>query len=167
MEIEYKKIEEKTNRNVKFDHEKGEIRLFGTRIALTNLLPACEKVDKMFGTGGEVIINCMAFEQGRQLFEAMMTNSPNKSKEELLKEVADVQPQAGLGIASLEILSDNPPKIEVVVKNSPVKTLRGSAKQWIGAFWAGVLSKYFSQQLKCTSFSYDEEEDKLRCVITA
>ncbi|MFQ6086544.1 MAG: hypothetical protein ACE5OV_00830 [Candidatus Bathyarchaeia archaeon] len=167
MEIEYKRIEEKKSLNIKFDYEKGEIRLFGTRVALTNLLPGCEKVDKMFGTGGEVIINCVAFEQGCQLFEAMMTNSPSKGKEELLKEVVDVQPQAGWGITSLKIITDNPPKIEITVKNSPVKTVRGSSKHLIGAFWAGVLSKYFSRQLKCASFSYDEKGDKLHCIITA
>jgi len=167
MEIEYKKVEEKPNLKMKFDYEKGEIRLFGTRIALTNLLPACEKVDKMFGTGGEVIVNCMAFEQGYQLFETMMRNSPNKSKEKLLNEVVDVQPQMGWGITRLKIVSDNPPSIEVAVKNSPVKTLQGSSKHWIGAFWAGVLSKYFSQQLKCAGFSYDEKEDELHCIITA
>ena len=167
MEIEYKKTEAKKNLNVKFDYGKGEIRLFGTRIALTNLLPACEKIDKMFGTGGEVIINCMAFEQGRQLFDAMMTNSPNKSKEELLNEVINVQPQMGWGITSLKIIGDNPPKVEVTVKNSPVKTLQGSSKHWIGSFWAGVLSKHFSKQLKCASFSYDENEDELHCIITA
>ena len=166
MEIEYKKVEVKKNLNMKFDYEKGEIRLFGARMALTNLVPACEKIDKMFGTGGEVIISCMAFEQGRQLFEAMKTSNPNKSKEELLKEVVDLEPQTGWGITSLEIISDNPPKIEVIVKNPPVKTLHGSSKHLIGSLWAGVLSKYFSQQLKCTSFSYDEKEDKLHCIIT-
>jgi hypothetical protein len=108
----------------------------------------------------------MAFEQGRQLFEAMITNSPNKSKEELLKEVVDVQPQAGWGITSVEILSVNPPKIEIGVKNPPVKTLQGSSKHLIGSFWAGVLSKYFNKQLKCAIFSYDEKEDAFRCIIT-
>jgi hypothetical protein len=166
MEIEYKKMKEKPQLNVKFVHEKGEIRLFGTRLALTNLLPACEKVDKMFGTGGEVIIHCMAFEQGRQLFEAVMTNSPNKSREELLKEVVDVQPRAGWGIANLEIINAKPLKIEVTVKNPPVKSLQGSSKHLIGSFWSGILSKYFNKQLKCTSFSYDEKEDMLRCIIT-
>lgn len=166
MEIEHKKVEVKKNLNVEFDYEKGEIRLFGTRIALWNLLPACKKVDKMFGTGGEVIVCGMAFEQGCQLFEAMTTNSPNKSKEELLKEMVDLQSQAGWGITSLRIISDNPPKIEVTVKNPPVKTVQGSSKHLIGSFWAGVLSKYFSKQLKCASFSYDEREDGLHCVIT-
>lgn len=167
MEIEYKKIGEKTSLNVKFDYEKGEIRLFGTRIASRNLLPVCEKIDKMFGTGGEVIVDCMAFEQGRQLFEAMMTNSPNKSKEELLNAMVGIQPQTGWGVTSLEIINDNPPKIEVTVKNPPVKTLQGSSKYLIGSFWAGVLFKYFGQQLKCASFSYSEKEDKLHCIITA
>lgn len=167
MEIEHKKVEVKKNLNVKFDSEKGEIRLFGTRIALTNLPLGCKKIDRMFGTGGEVIVDGMAFEQGRQLFEAMVTNSPNKSKEDLLKEVVDLQPQVGWGITALEIISNSPPKIEVTVKNPPVKTLQGSSKHLIGSFWAGVLSKYFSEQLKCASFSYDEKEDELHCIITA
>lgn len=166
MEVECKKIEAKDKPNIKFDHKRGEIRLFGTRIALTNLIPACEKVDKMFGTGGEVIISCMAFEQGRQLLEVMMANNLNKNKEELLKEIVDLEPQGGWGITRLKILSGDPPKIEVVVKNPPIKTLQGSSKQLIGSFWAGVLSNYFSQQLKCASFSYDETEDKLHCRIT-
>lgn len=167
MEIEHKKVEVKKNLNMKFDYEKGEIRLFGARMALTNLVPACEKIDKAFGTGGEVIVHCMAFGTGHQLFEVMMTNNPNKNKGELLKEVVDLQRQSGWGITSLKIISDNPPKIEVAVKNSPVRTLRGSSKHLIGSFWAGVLSKYFIQQLKCVSFSYDEKKDELNCIITA
>ena len=108
-----------------------------------------------------------AFEQGRQLFEAMMVNNPNESKEELLRETVDSQPQGGWGITCPTILTVDPPEVEVAVKNSPVKTLKGSSKHLIGSFWAGVLSKYFSQQLKCASFSYDEKEDRLYCTITA
>jgi len=166
MEIEIKEAETKKNFNMKFDHEKGEIRLFDTRIALTNLLPACEKIDQMFGTGGEVIVSCMFLEQGRQLFQTMIRNTPNKSKEELLKEMVNLQPHFGWGITSLEIISNNPPKIKITVKNPIVKTLQGSSKHLIGSFWAGVLSEYFSQQLKCASFFYDEKEDELHCTIT-
>ncbi len=167
MEIEYKEIEGKTRLRVKFDYEKGEIQLCGTRIALTNLLPACEKIDKMFGTGGEVIMSCMAFEQGNQLFEAMMEHNPDKSRKELLNEIIDAQPQMGWGITTVEVVSSNPPKIEVSVKNSLVKTSRGSSKHLIGSFWAGVLSKYLDQQLKCANFSYVEKEDEFHCTITA
>ena len=167
MELAHKKVETKENLNLRFDYEKGEIRLFGARIALTNFIPACEKIDQMFGTGGEVIVSCMAFEQGRQLFEAMMVNNPNESKEELLREAVDLQPQGGWGITSLRFLTVDPPEVEVAVKNSPVKTLKGSSKHLIGSFWAGVLSEYFIQQLKCVSFSYDETEDRLCCTITA
>jgi len=166
MEIEIKETETKTNLNMKFDYEKGEIRLFDTRIALTNLLPACEKIDKMFGTGGEVIVSCMFFEQGRQLFQTMMRNTPNKNKEELLKELVSLQPHFGWGITSLEIISTNPLKIEITVKNPFVKTVQGSSKHLIGSFWAGVLSECFDQQLKCARFFYDEKEDKLHCTIT-
>lgn len=167
MEVEYKKIEAKNNLNIQFDYEKGEIRLFGTRITLANLHLCCKKIDKMFGTGGEVIVNLMAFEQGSQLFEAMKTNSPDKSKEALLNEVVEIQQQSGWGITSLKIISDNRPKVEVTVENPPVKTVHGSSKHLIGAFWAGVLSRYFGQKLKCTGFSYDEKEDEFRCTVTA
>ncbi|MGD8506599.1 MAG: hypothetical protein PVF15_08055 [Candidatus Bathyarchaeota archaeon] len=167
MEIEYKKVKVRKNSNVKFDWERGEIRLCGTRIALINMLPACERIDKMFGTGGEVIVNCMAFEPGRQLFEAMVKDNPNKNKEELLREMVDALPQTGWGITNLKIINNAPPKIEVAVENSPVKTLQGSSKHLIGSFWAGVLSKYFSKQLKCVNFSYDENGDTLYCMITS
>jgi len=166
MEVECKKVEAKKGLNVEFDHEKGEIRVFGVRAMFTNLIPACKRIDKMFGTGGEVIVHSMTFEQGFQLFEEMMRNSPDKTNEELLKEIINVQPLAGWGKVSLKIVNHNPPRAEVTVKNPPVKTLKGSQKHLIGSFWAGVLSKYFSRELKCASFSYDEEEDRLLCVIT-
>jgi hypothetical protein len=166
MEIEYEKVADRKVSHLNFDYERGEIRLFGVRVAFTNLLPACEKMDQMFGTGAQVIISCMIFEQGRQLFEAMMRNNPGKSREELLKEMVNIQAQMGWGITNLEILSDKPPKIEVTVKNPFVKSLRGSSKYLIGSFWAGVLSEYFDKQLKCATFFYNEKEDEFRCVIT-
>jgi len=166
MEIEYERVTDKRVSNLYFDHEKGEIRLFGVRIALTNLLPACEKMDKMFGTGAQVIVSCMIFEQGRQLFEAIMRNNPDKTRENLLKEMVNIQAKTGWGITNLAIISDRPPKIEVTVKNPLVKSLRGSSKHLIGSFWAGVLSEYFDKQLKCATFYYNEKEDEFRCVIT-
>jgi hypothetical protein len=167
MEIECKKAEVKKNLNMKCEYEKGEIRLFDTRVALTNLLPACKKIDKIFGSGAEVIVHCIASEQGRQLCKTAMTNNPSTSKRDLLEEVVDIQTRAGWGITHLEIIKNNPLRIEVTVKNSPIKGLQGSLKHLIGSFWTGVLSEGFSQQLKCASFSYDEKEDTLRCIITA
>jgi hypothetical protein len=53
-----------------------------------------------------------------------------------------------------------------VIKDPPVKTLKGSQKHLIGSFWAGVLSKYFDKQLTCKEFAYDAEKDEFSCVIT-
>jgi hypothetical protein len=167
MEVECKRISERRAPSLNFDYEKGEVRLFGVRIALANLLPACEKMDQMFGTGAQVIVASMIFEQGRQLFEALMRNNPDKSREDILKEIVDVQPQTGWGITTLRTLSENPPKIQVTVRNPLVKSLRGSSKYLVGSFWAGVLSEYYDRQLRCTDFAYNEREDEFRCLITA
>jgi predicted hydrocarbon binding protein len=167
MEIQCKKAEVKKNLNLKCKYEKGEIRLFDTRVALTNLLPACKKIDKIFGSGAEVIVHCIASEQGRQLFKTAITNNPDTSKAGLLEEVVDIQTRAGWGITHLEIIKNDPLRIEVTVKNSPIKVLQGSLKHLIGSFWTGILSEAFGRQLKCESFSYDEKEDTLRCILTS
>lgn len=162
--IEDEKIE--MRRNMKYDPELGEIRLFGIRSLLTNPIPSCKQLDKMFGTGAEVIVHNMWFEQGYQLFDTMINNDPVKTEEELLKEVVETQPQAGWGKVALRVQRKDPPAIEIVVKNSPIKTVKGSQKHLIGSFWAGVLSRYFKKQLLCKNFSYDEERDEFFCVIS-
>jgi predicted hydrocarbon binding protein len=167
MEIEIKTAKTKKKLNLNFLREKGEVRLFGARVALLNPLVACKKMDEIFGTGAEVIVQQAFFTQGYQLFETMLTKSSDKNKEELLKKLTDARSETGWGIVNLKIMNNNPPKIEVTIKNSIVKTLEGSAKHLVSSFWMGVLSKYFNKQLKCERFSYDEKEDKLRCLITA
>lgn len=154
-------------KEVKPNREKNNTPFNGMRIQMTNPIPACEKIDKMFGSGGEAIIHYMWFEQGLKLFEQMLQNSPNKTKEELLKELIDAQPQTGWGTTIVNIARLNPPTIEIMVKNPPVKTVKGSQKHLIGSFWAGVLTKYFNQQLTCKDFGYNFEKDEFSCLITS
>jgi len=153
-------------KEAKPDREKAFRAFHELRIQMINPIPACEKIDKMFGSGGEAIIHYMWFEQGLKLFEQMLQNSPNKTKEELLKELIDVQPQTGWGTATITIVRSNPPTIEIVVKDSPVKTLKGSQKHLIGSFWAGVFTRYFNKQLTCKDFGYNSEKDEFSCLIT-
>jgi len=162
--VEYEKVEvEKAKPN----REKREMPFHGVRIQMINPIPACEKIDKMFGSGGEAIIHYMWFEQGLKLFDQMLQNSPNKTKEELLKELIDVQPKTGWGTATITIVRPNPPTIEIIVKDSPVKTVQGSQKHLIGSFWAGVFTKYFNTQLTCKDFWYNSEKDEFSCLITS
>jgi len=153
-------------KEAKPDREKAFRAFHELRIQMINPIPACEKIDKMFGSGGEAIIHYMWFEQGLKLFEQMLQNSPDKTKEELLKELIDVQPQTGWGTATITIVRSNPPTIEIVVKDSPVKTLKGSQKHLIGSFWAGVFTRYFNKQLTCKDFGYNSEKDEFSCLIT-
>jgi len=162
--VEYKKPE--IEKEARSDREKRDMTFHGVRTQVTNPIPACEKIDKMFGSGGEAIIHYMWFEQGLKLFDQMMQNSPHKTKEELLKALSDVQPRTGWGTATITIIRPNPPSIEIVVKNSPVKTVKGSQKHLIGSFWAGVLTRYFNKQLTCKDFSYNAEIDEFSCLIT-
>jgi len=163
--VEHQKAEdqeevESTNR------EKRENCFRGIRTQVTNPVPACEKIDKIFGSGGEAIIHYMWHEQGLQLFDQMLKNSPEKTREELLKELVDMQPQTGWGSATVTIVRQNPPTIGIVVKTPPIKTIKGSQKHLIGSFWAGVFTRYFNKQLTSKKFSYNAEKDEFSCVIT-
>lgn len=146
--------------------ERGEIRFFGVRTLMINPISACEKIDRMFGTGGEAIVHYMWFESGNSLFDSMIKCNPSKSLEELLKALVNAEPRAGWGNVSLRIIHDNPPMVDIVVKNPPVKTVKGSQKQLIGSFWAGVLSRYFSRQLMCKNFGYNTDRDEFSCTVT-
>lgn len=162
--VEYKKTE--AEKEEKLEQDKNEMNILGVRTLATNPVPACEKIDKMFGSGGEAIIHYMWFEQGHKLFDQILQNSPDKNKEELLKKLVDIQPQNGWGTVTITIVRPNPPTIEIVVKDPPVKTLKGSQKHLIGSFWAGVFTRYFNKPLTCKDFSYSPEKDEFSCLIT-
>jgi len=146
--------------------EKGEIRFCGVRVLVTNLAPSCEKIDRMFGSGGEAIVHHMRFESGESFFDTMVKCNPGKSLGELLKTLVDVQPRAGWGNVWLRIIGADPPMVDIVIKNPPVKTVKGSQKYLIGSFWAGVLSRYFNRQLVSKNFGYDAEKDEFSCMVT-
>jgi len=172
--IEYEKKEaeinldtkEKTKKEKEAKPEDGEIRFFGVRALMTTPLSACDKIDRIFGSGGEAIIHHMWFESGETLFDNMIKFSPEKSLEELLKALVDVQPHAGWGNISMKTIRTDPPTVDITVKNPPVKTVKGSQKHMISSFWAGVLSRYFNRQLTCKNFSYNADKDEFSCTIS-
>lgn len=143
----------------------GEINL-GMRALMMIPLSGCEKLDRIFGSGGEAIVHHMWFESGQSLFDNMLKCDPRKSLEELLSVLIKVQPSTGWGNISVKIVRAEPPMVDIVVKNSPVKTTKGSQKYLIGSFWAGVLSRYFNRQLICKNFGYDAEKDEFTCSVT-
>lgn len=139
---------------------------FGIRTLVTNPTSACDRLDKMFGTGGEAIVHYMWFESGYSFFDSMVQCNRGRSVEELLKMLIDAQPQMGWGEVILNVVQRDPPSMNIVVKDPPVKTMAGSQKQMIGSFWAGVFSRRFNKQLTCKNFSYDTQKDELSCAIT-
>jgi len=162
---ENEKVEAK--RNVKFESEKGEIRVLGVRCFLMNPVSSCRKLDDMFGTGGEVIVHNTSFEFGYEFFDAVMRNNPDKTKVDLLTELVAAAPELGYGTVTITTLRESPPIIKVTVKNPAAKTVRGSTKHLVGSFWAGVFSKYFDRKLTCRDYSYDEGKDELSCVVSS
>jgi hypothetical protein len=161
-------IECEENQVEKLERNKREtISFLGVRALTSNPIPACEKIDQIFGSGGEVIIHHMWFEQGKYLFEQMFKNSLEKTKQELLNQLIDDCPQMGWGITKITIDSKDLPAVEITVKNPPVKTLKGSQKHLIGSFWAGILSEYFERQLMPKNFNYNSETDEFSCLITS
>jgi len=144
----------------------GELRFHGARGVLMNPLAMCDKLDKIFGTGAEAIVHHMWFESGRDAFDTMIRSNQDKNHGELLKMLVDLQPCTGWGFVSLTILRADPPMVDIVVKNPPVKAMRGSQRQIIGSYWAGVLSRYYNRQLVSKNTSYDVEKDEFSCKVT-
>lgn len=162
--IEYDtKTHKEKNRN---NSHKNGTTFNGIRTQVIAPIPACERIDRMFGSGGEAIIHYMWFEQGFKLFEQMTQNSPEKTKENILRDLVDVQPITGWGVTTATIIRQVPPTVKMVVQDPPVKTLKGSQKHLIGSFWTGAFTKYFDKQLICKEFEYDPEKDEFSCLIT-
>jgi len=162
------KESETTPSERKFENraQNGELRFYGSQGMVMNPLAMCDKLDKMFGSGAEAIVHYMLFESGRETFDKMMKSTQNKSRGELLKALVDLQPCHGWGYVSLTIVHADPPKIELSVKNPPIKTQKGSQKHLISSFWAGVLSIYFNRQLLSKNSNYSAERDEFECTIS-
>jgi hypothetical protein len=146
--------------------QNGELRFYRNQGIVMIPSAMCEKLDKMFGSGAEAIVHYMLFESGRVTFDNMMKSSQGKSRGESLKALVDLQPSTGWGYTSLTIARADPPTVHVLVRNPPVKTLKGSQKHVIGSFWAGALSVYFSKQLLSKDLGYDAEKDEFTCTIS-
>jgi hypothetical protein len=159
-------IEKEKNQAEKPERNKQEITSLRVEYLLITPIPACEKIDQIFGSGGEAIIHYMWFEQGKKLFEQMFKDFPELTKQELLKLLIDECPQIGWGVTKISIVNNDLPAVEIVVKNPPVKTVKGSQKHLIGSFWAGVLSEYFEKRLTSKNFNYNSETDEFSCLIT-
>jgi len=155
----------KTRKNAKATSNENNEIIFGVRTLMTSPLPACEKLDRMFGSGGEAIVHHMYLESGQNLFDNMIKCNPNKSLDDLLKALIDVHPRTGWGMVSMKFIHRNPPMVSIVVKDPPVKTVKGSQKYLIGSFWAGVFSRFFNRQVTCKNFGYDAEKDEFTCAI--
>lgn len=162
------KESETTPSERKFENgtQNGELRFYGSQGMVMNPLAMCDKLDRMFGSGAEAIVHYMLFESGRETFEKMMKNNQNKNRGQLLKALVDLQPSHGWGYLSLTIIHADPPKIELTVRNPPIKTQKGSQKHLISSFWAGVLSVYFNRQLLSKNLCYSAERDEFECTIS-
>jgi len=156
----------KTRKNAKATSNENNEIIFGVRTLMTSPLPACEKLDKMFGSGGEAIVHHMYLESGQNLFDNMIRCNSGKSLDDLLKALIDVHTRTGWGMVSMKFVHRNPPMVSIVVKDPPVKTVKGSQKYLIGSFWAGVFSIFFNRQVTCKNFGYDAEKDEFTCAIT-
>jgi hypothetical protein len=167
IECKQSETQTKAKKSLKATSEENKEIIFGVRALMTSPLPACEKLDKIFGSGSEAIVHHMYLESGQNLFDNMIKHNPDKNLEELLKSLIDVQPRTGWGIVSIEFVHRNPPMVNIAVKDPPVKTVKGSQKYLIGSFWVGVFSRFFNRQLKCKNFGYDDEKDEFTCTITS
>jgi len=78
----------------------------------------------------------------------------------------EAQQFAGGGYVLRNFIRVDPSIVEIIARNSPVKTIKGSQKHLIDASWSGALFRYFYDQLTFKNFSYDVNEDEFSCAIT-
>lgn len=156
----------KISDGIEIDLEKGEIRLFGIRGVIIDPISCCKRIDKMLGSGGEVVIHNMWFEQGYTVFAEMIENNSEKTRERLLEQLARAQPINGWGKFSFAIVRRDSPLVEITAENPPFKTLKGSAKRLVSSFWEGVFSKYFERSVSSENFEYDAEKDEFKFVLS-
>ena len=130
-----------------------------------NPFELCEKMDKLLGSGAEVIVHQAWFSLGHAALGGVVVKNPNK-KGHALKELAKTSHLWPMG-ASYTIEDEHVPRIRVTVKDPPIKNTKGSAKRMISSFWAGAFSKYYEKELTAKDHQYNPETDELTVIISA
>lgn len=156
----------KISEGIEIDLDKGEISFFGIRGVMIDPISSSKRIDKMLGSGGEVIIHNMWFEQGFTVFTEMIKNNPEQTRERLLEKITKAHSAAGWGKLSFVIIRRDPPLVKVTAKNPPFEELKGSAKRLVSSFWEGVFSKYFERSVSSENFKYNVEKSEFEFVLS-
>jgi predicted hydrocarbon binding protein len=156
----------KIHNKIEINPKRGEIVRVGFRDFIVNPIQISKKIDSIFLTAAESIVQYQWFAHGFEIFDAMLRQSSEKlQKEEVLKELIDLQRFSGWGKISYVIEDENTPRIRVTIKNPPVKTNEGSAKRIVSGFLAGVHSRFFDKHISVKKVVYDERKDEMKIVL--
>lgn len=156
----------RVSEEIEIDLDKGEIRLFGVRGVIIDPISCCRRIDKMLGSGSEVIIHNMWFEHGYTFLAEMVEKNPERTRERLLEQLVQAQPVVGWGRVSFAIIRRDPPLVEITVKNPPFRGLKGSSKRLVSSFWEGVFSKYFERSVSSENLRYDEGKEEFKFALS-
>ena len=157
----------KIHEGIEIDPEKGEMFVFGVRHVTHAPVQIYREIDLMVGSSAEVLVHVAWYRVGYREFESALERQKDKTKEEILRDVAESDRYEGWGVTSYEIQDQSTLRILLRVKNPPVKSVEGSAIRSITGFWSGVFSKFYEKRITPKDLRYDAENDEFTCTMSA
>lgn len=157
----------KIHEGIEINPEKGELLVYGVRQVTHAPVQIYREMDLVLGSSADVLVHVVWYREGYREFESALERQKHKTKEEILREVAESDRYQGWGITSYEIQDQLTPKILLRVKNPPVKSIQGSAIRSISGWWSGAFSKCYEKRVTPHDLRYDADEDEFTCTISA
>jgi len=148
------------------DAEKGELRIFGTRLTAINAQRLCNHLDTLVGVHvAEVIMHNLEFRAGKVDAARLRAERPRATLQELVKHLTRDDSLSGMGITKVALPENVKNPIEIEISNPSVKGAGGAAKAFAFSWWAGVLSGLLELEMDVKNFLYSEERNMMRCQI--
>ena len=156
----------KIHEGIELNPEKGEMLVYGVRHVTHAPEQIYREIDLVMGSSADVLVHVVWHREGYREFESALERQRDKSKEEILRDVAESDRYEGWGITSYEIQDQPTLKIFLRVKNPPVKSVQGSAIRSITGFWSGVFSKFCDKRVTPHDLRYDADKDEFTCTMS-
>lgn len=152
---------------IEINPEKGELLVYGVRHVTHAPEQIYREIDLVIGSAADVLVHVVWYRLGYREFESALEREKDKTKEEILRGVAESDRYEGWGVTSYEIQDPLTPKILLRVRNPPVKSVEGSAIRSITGFWSGIFSKFYGKRVIPHDLRYDADKDEFKCTMSA
>ncbi len=156
----------RVNGEIFSDIEKGELRIFGTRLVAIDAQSLCNHLDTLVGGQvAEVVMHNLEFRAGKLAASRQKTERPQATLQEMIEHFVRDDCLSGMGITKVVLPEHATGPIDIEISNPSVKGVGGAAKAFAFSWWAGVLTALLDQEMDVKNFIYYETRDMMRCQI--